>query len=232
MNYDRSTIAAYVDGELNLVEAKRIENAISTDAELAKAIEQERALRTRLARHFDPVLDERVPDPLAALLSGNVESLHHRQSAGKARWLRPSPVQWAAMAASLVVGVMIGGTALNRDTGYVLDQGGQIVASGDLADALNTQLASTQGGNPVIRIGTSFAAKEGGYCRTFESAALDGIACIKGNDWKLRQTLSGDAASEYRQASAGALAEAAAAMMSNEPLDATREAAAVKSGWQ
>lgn len=232
MTYDRSTIAAYVDGELNLVAAKRIENAVGGDPELAKAIEQERALRARLARHFDPVLDERVPDRLAALLSSNVESLHDRQSAGTARWLRPSTMQWATMAASLVVGVMIGSTALNRDTGYVRDQGGQIVASGELADALNTQLASAQGSKPVIRIGTSFAAKNGGYCRTFESAALDGIACKDGSDWKLRQTLSAETASEYRQASSGALAQAAAAMMSDAPLDAAGEAAALKKGWR
>lgn len=233
MTFDRSTIAAYVDGELNLVAAKRIENAISTDPELAKSIEQERALRAQLARHFDPVLDERVPDQLSALLSGNVESLNDGQSTRASHWLRPSAIQWAAMAASLFIGVMIGGTAMNRDTGYVRDQGGQIVASGELAEALNTQLASTQGSNPVIRIGTSFAAKDGGYCRTFESAALDGIACTDGSDWKLRQTLSGDAASEYRQASAGALAEAAAAMMSDEePFDAAREAAAVRSSWR
>ncbi len=232
MTYDRSTISAYVDGELTLVEAKRIENAIGSDPELAKAIEQERALRDRLAKHFDPVLDERMPDRLAALLSGKVESLNERKSARTAGWLRPSPVQWAAMAASLVVGLMIGGTALNRDTGYVRDQGGQIVASGELANALNTQLASNQGSDPVIRIGTSFAAKDGSYCRTFQSAALDGIACTDGNDWKLRQTLSGDGASEYRQASAGALAQAAAAMMSDEPLDAAGEAAALKKGWR
>lgn len=232
MTYDRSTIAAYIDGELNLVIAKRIENAISTDPELAKAIEHERALRARLVRHFDPVLDEQMPDRLTALLSSNVESLNDRKSARLARWLRPSTVQWAAMVASLVVGVMIGSTALNRDTGYVRDLGGQIVASGELADALNTQLASTQGSKSVIRIGTSFASKEGGYCRTFESAALDGIACTNGNDWKLRQTVTGDAASEYRQASAGALAQAAAAMMSDEPLDAAGEAAALKKGWR
>lgn len=136
------------------------------------------------------------------------------------------------MAASLIVGVMIGGTAMNSNTGYVRDQGGQIVASGELANALHTQLASTQGSNPVIRIGTTFAAKTGGYCRTFESAALDGIACTDGNNWKLRQTLSGDTASEYRQASAGALAEAAEAMMLAEPLDAANEATAMKKGWR
>lgn len=232
MTFDRSTIAAYVDGELHLVAAKRIEIAINGNPELAQAIDEERALRARLARHFDPVLDERVPDRLADLLSGNVESITDRKFTGTTRWTRVSPMQWATMAASLVVGVMIGSTALNRDTGYVRDRAGQLVASGELAEALNTQLASTQGSKPVIRIGTSFAAKDGGYCRTFESTALDGIACTEGNDWKLRQTLSGDATSEYRQASAGALAQAAAAMMSDEPLDAAGEAAALKKGWR
>lgn len=232
MNYDRSTIAAYVDGEMNLVAAKRIEDAIGTDPDLAKAIDQERALRARLARHFVPILDEPVPDRLSDLLSGKVEKLNDRQLARTARWYNTSAVQWAAMAASLVVGVMIGGTALNRDTGYVRDEGGQIVASGSLADALDTQLASNQGSSPKIRIGTSFAAKDGGYCRTFESAALDGIACSDGKNWELRQTLSGGAASEYRQASAGALAEAAAAMMADEPLDAAAEVAAMKRGWR
>lgn len=232
MTHDRSTIAAYVDGELNLVAAKRIENAIGSDPDLAKAIDQERALRARLGGHFNPILDEPVPDRLSDLLSGQIENLNDRQSARTARWYNPSATQWAAMAASLVVGVMIGGTALNHDTGYVRDQGGQIVATGDLANALDTQLASTQGRSLEIRIGTSFAAKDGRYCRTFESAAFDGIACSDGKDWELRQALSGGAASEYRQASAGALAEAAAAMMADEPLDAAAEAAAMKRGWR
>lgn len=233
MIYDRTTIAAFVDGELDLVSAKRIEKAIETDAGLAHEIKQERALRSRLAGHYSPVLDEVLPDQLTALLSGSVDSsLEDRRAARTARWYQPSVMQWGAMAASLVVGLMIGGTALNRDAGYVRDDGGQVVASGALADALNTQLASNQPANATVRIGTSFAAKGGGYCRTFESASLDGIACAEGDDWKLRQTLSGDGASEYRQASAGALAEAAAAMMAGEPLDAAGERAAKAKSWK
>ena len=230
MTFDRATIAAYVDGELDLVTAKRVEKAMTEDAALAQAIAQEQALRSRLAGHYAPVLDEALPDRLTALLSGNVDSsLNERRAA---RWYQPSVMQWGAMAASLVVGLMIGGTALNRDAGYVHDESGQMVASGALADALDTQLASTQGPTATIRIGTSFAAKDGGYCRTFESASIDGIACNEGESWQLRQTLSGDGASEYRQASAGALAEAAAAMMAGDPLDAAGEKAAKAKGWR
>lgn len=231
MTYDRSIISAYVDGELNLVAAKRLEKAISSDPELAQAIAHERALRTRLARHFDPVLDEKVPDALSALLSGKIEGLPTPRAASTVTSFRPSWPQWAARAASLVIGV-IGGMALNQETGYVRDQQGQIIASGDLADALNTQLASTQSRNAAVRIGTSFAAKEGGFCRTFESAALDGIACTDGADWKLQHMMAGDKSAQYRQASAGTLAEAAAAMMAGEPLDAPGEAAAKKRGWR
>ena len=232
MTFDRTTIAAYVDGELDLVSVKRLEKAMTEDAGLARAVEAERTLRARLSAHFDPVAEEPVPDRLAALLSGNVSLLDGQRSNKIARWYRPSVMHWGAMAASLVVGLMIGGTALNRDAGYVRDDGGVLVASGELADALQTQLASTQGTHPKVRIGTSFAAKDGGYCRTFESVSLDGIACRAGKDWQLKQTLSGNSASAYRQASAGALAEAAAAMMAGEAMDAAAEKAAAEKGWR
>lgn len=232
MSYDRATIAAYVDGELDLVSAKRLEKAMDYDAVLANAVEAERVLRARLSAHFDPVVAEAVPDRMVALLSGNVSHLEERRAARTAQRNWPTAVQWGAMAASLVVGLMIGGTALNRDTGYVRDVGGAMVASGKLAEALDTQLATTQGTNPEVRIGTSFAVKDGGFCRTFESLSLDGIACAVDGEWKLRQTLSGDGGSEYRQASAGALAEAAAALMAGDPLDAEAEKAAAARGWK
>lgn len=229
MSYDRATIAAYVDGELDLVSAKRIEKAMAEDAGLAASVEAERNLRARLSAHFDPVMVEPVPDRLTALLSGNVASLEEHRAAKTARWYQPSVVQWGAMAASLVVGLMIGGTALNRDSGYVRDT---MIASGALAEALDTQLASSQGSDATVRINMSFATVDGVYCRTFESASLDGIACNSGGDWQLRRTMSGDGTSEYRQASAGELAEAAAAMMADEPLDAAGEKAAKDKGWR
>lgn len=228
-DYDRAMIAAYVDAELDLVNAKRIEKAMTEDAGLAQAVEAERALRARLSAHFYPVMAEPMPDRLAALLSANVSSLSERRAA---RWYQPSVVQWAAMAASLVVGLMIGSTALNRDGGYVRDSGGQVIASGALAEALDTQLASTQAPSAKVRIGTSFANADGNYCRSFESASLDGIACNNNGDWQLRRTMSGGGTSDYRQASAGELAEAAAAMMADDPLDAAAEKAAAESGWK
>lgn len=232
MTYERETIAAYVDGELDLVAAKRFEKAVAENTDLANAVQAERRLRAKLSAHFDPVAEEPIPDRLAGLLSNNVSALSEHRAAKTSAWYRPSMMQWSAMAASLVVGLMIGGTALNRDGGYVRDDKGVLVATGDLADALQTQLASTQGVNPEVRIGTSFIAKDGGYCRTFGSASLDGIACRQDRNWQLKQTMSGRGSNDYRQASAGSLAEAAAAMMAGEALDAAAEKAAAEKGWE
>ena len=232
MTFDRATIAAYVDGELDLIAAKRIEKAMADDAGLLKAIEQERLLRSKLVGHYAQVLDEALPDRLTALLTSNIDDslTSRRKSGGDAR--RPAIAQWSAMAASLALGLMIGGYAFDRDAGYVSDKGGNMVASGALSDALDTQLAATQTPASTIRIGTSFADQSGSYCRTFESTVVDGIACNSGGDWQLRQTVSGEKATQYRQASAGALAEAAAAMIVGEPFDAEQEKAAKDNGWQ
>lgn len=233
MTFDRATIAAYVDGELDLLTAKRIEVAMAEDEGLADAVARERALRAKLSAHFDAVLDEPVPDSLAALLqpAANVDtSFADRLQAKETARKQPIWVQWGSMAAALALGLVVGGFALGGGRDGIAG-GGDMVASGALASALDSQLASTQGTDAKIRIGTSFAAKDGSYCRTFESASLDGIACKGGGAWQLRQTIGGQSGSEYRQASSGALAEAAAAMMAGDPFDATQEKAARDKGW-
>ena len=86
MTVDRATIAAYVDGELDLIAAKRIEKAMADDAGLLQAVEQQRLLRSKLAGHYAPVLDETLPDRLAALLTSNVDdSLTRRREAVEVR---------------------------------------------------------------------------------------------------------------------------------------------------
>ncbi len=235
MTFDPATIAAYVDGELDLVMAKRIEAAMAEDTELARAVERERSLRARLSTHYDAVLDEPVPDALAALLRGasgdNVDTSFSDRLAQREEKRRiPALAQWGAMAASLALAFVAGGYALRGPNG--ISAGGDMVASGELSRALDTQLASNQAANAPVRIGTSFASQGGSYCRTFESASLDGIACRDGGEWQLRQTMSGSGTTTYRQASSGALAEAAAAMMAGAPLDADAEKVARDKGWQ
>jgi len=225
MSFDPELIMAYVDGELDLVTAKRIERAAADDTALAARIAAERALKARLAAHFDPVLAEPVPERLRA----PIETV---------RSIAPPPVrrrlwlaQGAAIAASLAIGLLLGPSLIGPAPGPVRVAGETLVADGTLEAALDRQLASAQDADAPVRIGLSFASRDGTLCRTFEARALSGIACRNQDSWAIRQSFGGIRTGGYRQAGSGALAEAAAAMMAGDPLDAAAERAARDGGW-
>ena len=96
-------------------------------------------------------------------------------SRAPARW---AWFEWSAMAASVVLGVLIGGTYLGdsrrapgSDPGVDwIAERGHVVARGALAHALSEQLASTQKPDARVRIGLTFRSKGGEYCRTFISS--------------------------------------------------------------
>ncbi len=231
MNFDPEIIMAYVDGELDLVTAKRVEKAMEADAALAARIAAEQALRTRLAGHFNPVLDEAVPERLTARLSNIDTSLGERR-ATKQRRPMFGIMQWSAIAAALVLGLYIGQSGLS-DGGAIGNRDGVLVAQGKLRGALDTQLASSQSVDAATRIGLTFRDRNGAICRTFEGASLSGIACRDGQEWQLRQTLSGEGdATAYRQAGSGPIAEAASEMMTGEVFDANAERVALSRRWK
>jgi hypothetical protein len=230
MSFDPETVAAFVDGELDNLTARRIERDAETDAGLAAEIARHRALKARLTAHYAPIADEVVPDRLRSLLAVDDKvdtSLADRRSAKRARF---SAIHWGAIAASLVLGLTIGLRPW-MPAADVATEGGTLIAAGQLARALDTQLASNQPGDAAVRIGLSFEDKAGRYCRSFESRTLDGIGCREGDRWRLERTLQGQRSGDYRQASSGELAAAAAAMMGGEALDAGGERAARDAGW-
>ncbi|MFD1612729.1 anti-sigma factor family protein [Sphingomonas tabacisoli] len=225
MTIDRERLGAYVDGELGEIERRRFEADLAADPALAQQVEAERRLRTLLKARFDPIAEQTVPDRLIAAVreGAAVTPLPTRKS-----WGVP---QWAAIAASLVVGI-VGGQAL-RPHGEIAERGGALVASGSLGRALETQLASIQAPGAEVRIGLTFKDHQGAWCRSFEKAALQGIACRGADGWSLRQTMAGaSAATEYRQADSGALAAAAQGMAGGEPLDAEQERRVITARWR
>src|SRR3546814_7619134 len=64
MSFDPATVAAFVDGELDDFNMRRIEREAATDAALAAEIARHRALKARLSAHYAPVLEEAVPERL------------------------------------------------------------------------------------------------------------------------------------------------------------------------
>lgn len=233
MTIDDDMLMAFVDGELDEVSRARVERAVAEDPALQARLEQQQHLRDRLAAHYGPVAEEEVPDRFRALLETNVVPF----PAAKPRPARPLWQAMTALAATLVLGLAIGRTLLAPGaSGPIGVQGGVMVAQGELATALDTQLASAQAQDAPTRIGVSFASADGRACRTFDSQAAAGIACHGDNGWQVMMTAAGSGGqrSEYRQAgSANPLVQQAAQeMMAGDPYDEAAEHRARDSGWR
>ena len=151
-------LIAYVDGELDAAARAAFEAEMAADPALAAEVALHRGLAARVGAAYAPILDEPVPAQLVAMAS----------AANDARpgWMRLGPPAWAAMAACLVVGVLAGRLAWPQP-GPLVARDGALTARGELAGALTTQLAAEPG---VVKVGLSFRAADGRYCRTFQSA--------------------------------------------------------------
>jgi anti-sigma-K factor RskA len=249
-------LTAYVDGELEGTERERVEQAIAHDARLAQRVAQHRALRGRLRNTFDATLREPVPQRLvnASRLDAPVGPAQiidlARVRAERAR--RPErrriPIPRravAAVAASVIVGLAAGLLVEHAITGAPLTEyrDGALLASGSLNHALNDALASTAPASGAVRIGLSFRAKSGSYCRTFlleGNRGLAGLACRQQQRWRILTVLGTDSpgapgsAPGYRMAGSAmpaALLQAVNEHISGEPLDAAAEAKAQRNGW-
>lgn len=225
MTIDPETLMAYADGELNPIEAKRVERAIAADPDLAGQVERHRALTASLRGAFAPVERAAVPANVEAMLRGSAQVVPLAPRAAH----RERPFWIGAVAASLVAGFLAAPLILPR--GDLAIENGRILAHGDIARALDTQLASAQPDGAAIRIGVTFRDRAQRLCRSFERGATGGIACTSGQDWQVERLYGGMAAqsADYRQAGSPAaeLMAHAQAMMAGEPLDAAAEAAAI-----
>lgn len=243
MTIDPEMLAAYADGELSPADAAKVEEAIAAHPDLAKQVDAHRALRAQLSAHFDPILDAPVPNRLMDLLKPKesaqvidlaaVRRAREEEQQPVAQASRPRWALGGALAASLALGVVVGRIAI--PVGPIASEGGQLVARGDLANALTTQLASAQDGKDV-RILISFEAKDGRYCRGYERGATAGIACREGSDWRIIRTQAGmpsKSQSPYAQAASqtAEIMASAQEMVAGNALDAAAERAAAKGGW-
>jgi hypothetical protein len=213
---------AYADGELDPIAARRFEHRMAAEPALTEAVEAHRALRTRLQGGFAAVSGEPVPDRLAAMLQSNVVAFRPRE--------RPEPQRRRAGATAAVAACLVVALAAIQfwPSGPFTFAGGQTVASGRLAAALDRQLSAEPGETRVL---LSYRESGGAYCRVFTVASLSGIACRENGGWVLRRTRPARAApkqDEYRQAGSAdaALLAEAQELMAGEPLtpDAEREA--------
>ena len=244
MKFSDETVMAYADGELDAATRAALEAAMATDQDLAQRVARQRALRARLRAAFDPVLEEPLPERLLAAARGapaaaradNVVPLRRRPA--PARWSWP---QWGAMAASLALGAVLGPLVLRAPADApVVTRDGQVLAGGLLARALDEQLAAAQPAGAPVRVGVSFRARSGAYCRTFtleQREALAGLACREPQAWRLEalaRSTRASASGAYQPAGSAlppAVARTLDELIAGEPLDAAAESAARARGW-
>lgn len=226
-------IIAYVDGELGPIVALRFERAMEADPALADAVQRHRALSDRIGGHFAPIAEEPVPARLAATLdrSGNIVAF----PANPRRWFG-SGGRYAAIAATLVVGLVVGQMLPRGPAAPMVDRNGAVVAQGALADALDSQLASAPG-EGAYRVGVSFVSHDKHYCRTFSGAAGAGLGCHGVDGWTLKRFIAGSGSTgqgAYSQAGSESaeILGAAQEMMAGDPLDSAGERRARDGGWQ
>lgn len=248
MSYDDEILMAYADGELDEAKRAEVAAAIAQDPELARRVEKHRALRAEVSGAFASVLRQPVPEHLQAAARGTRET--EQAPRGNivqfpARGTRAPPApwsgrQWAAMAASLVLGMFLswkffapgGGTG-----GDIVSENGSLVASGEFAKALDSQLASNQSAESPVFIGLTFQSKGGRYCRSFvlRASSTAGLACHDEQGWRIPVMQSVPMqANEVRQAAAAltpAILAAIAERTEGEALDAAGEQAARDAQW-
>jgi hypothetical protein len=247
-NYDDEILMAYVDGEVDAKLRADIDAAIAGDPALARRVERQRAVRAKVSGAFAKVLDQPLPDQLmrAARGAGAAEAPASRGNVLQfpARPSRaPSPPwrgrEWAAMAASLLLGAVISWRLLATGEGAPIVPGkNSLVAHGGLARALDAQLASEQRGDEAVLIGLTFRGQDGNYCRSFELRATRtaGLACRAGSEWQVTATDSAaPAAGQMQQAGSAlspAILRAIEARVQGSALDAEAERNAQLAGWK
>jgi anti-sigma factor RsiW len=270
--HDRIAVMAYVDGEMPPEDIALFEPRLALEPALADAVARERRLRASLQSAYAPVLDEPMPAGLLDLLAipdaaakaapphlaaapapaANEPLPAGANDAARAalpharRWSWP---QFGAMAASLVLGVLVGARlfvphpAAGGDTVALnVAPDGAITAQGALRDALEQDIAGTVlDPNAKVGVGLTFRDHARQYCRAFTlDSASAGIACKQADGWVVAHLEHGRNAREgeqggYRTAASPlspTLLQAIDALRDGDTLDAAGEAAAKAKGWK
>lgn len=243
MNWTDETLMAFVDGELEAVQHAELERALTGDAALRARVAALQTQRRRVSAAFTTVLDEPMPDRLTRLLASApgaptaaVVELSAARAARTQRRTMPSWSQWGGMAASVVLGVLLGVQFAGRGGDAPLGvHDGRLVADGAIDQALSSQLASAA--STPVAVQLSFVDRDGAYCRTFSTMTMAGLACRRDGQWAV-QTLAATSVTAddaMRQAATSLPREVLDAVdqrIAGEALDATRERQARDQGWR
>lgn len=239
MKISDEVVVAYVDGELDADTRAAVDAELLRDAALAQAVQAHRTLRQRLGSALNIELSLPVPARLLDVARNAPAGMATVTDLSSRPRVLPGP-RWVALAASLMIGGLLGTLAWQGwNAGPLALREGQLVARGTLARALNGQQSGPQAGTP-LQIGLSFRDRDAHYCRTFVMGAVDataGLACRDAGRWTVLATAPASmagAAGGLRMAATvwpDSILAAVQARIAGESLDAEAEARAMKRDW-
>lgn len=246
MKFSDELLIAFVNGELAEPARAAVERAVRADPAIAARVAGHRARRNRVY----------------GVVAGGRDGGSHAQAHGCAAGAKvvqldtvraarnvplpvvmPPPPSWTrrhmlAVASALAGGVLLGGFGWHfwqgeAELASLSGADGALVAQGHLAAALSSQLASP-GPSGRVRIGISFLAKDGKYCRSFVMDTTAGLACRDGAQWKIPVLAQGAAGTAWLDGNVlpPAVLDAIGARIAGTPLGNAAERAAQARGWK
>lgn len=232
-------MSAYLDGELSGTALKSVEAALAADPSLAARFAALKDADAHLRAAFGGPETSPIPARLEALLRDPTLA----PARPRLRSLRFSPAHLASLAASLVVGVVVGRVVLmsadDAPASYALNAGGVAVASREVGRALDQartgEIVRVADQSMAVRL--TFKDLAGRYCREFQLGGGVALVCRSNEGWALEAMASIPAAtssSGYSMAEGPVAAELDAARKrigAAEVLDAAGEAGAIASNW-
>ncbi|MFC4930361.1 hypothetical protein [Massilia sp. GCM10023247] len=255
MKFSDELLIAFVNGELAEPARAAVERAARADPAIAARVAGHRARRSRVYGVVAGGRDGGTQAHAHGCASGaKIVQLDAIRAARNVPLPTPVPPEpaWTrrhllALAAALAAGVLLGGTGWHLWQGEAelasfsggsggsgsRGAGGALVAQGDLADALTSQLASP-GPSGRVRIGISFLAKDGKYCRSFVMDTTAGLACRDGAEWKIPVLAQGALGAAWIDGSGlpPAVLDAIDSRIAGTPLGNAAERAAQARGWK
>lgn len=258
MSFSDDVLIAFADGELAEPVRSEVARAVAADPLVAARLAQHQALRAQVRGGYA----KQAREPVLRSVGGtglnrsmpNVIDLAAERASRQTIPMLPSQMmpalpprippgwrRWAGLAGALVLGGVLGaaGVLASNDTVTLAQVGGvdgALVADGALDTALSKQLAQPSQDGPV-RMGPSFVAKDGNYCRSFQLDRAAGLACRNARRWQLAvlvqtpQRAPGTARLGYSVMPA-VVADAIDQRIMGAALDARSEQIALRLGWQ
>ena len=173
-------LTAYVDGELDDIRRREVDEAIRSDEALAETVEQLRASRIMLSKAFADVIDAPIPARITRAIGSSISS----ENVIRLQTTKGTSRQWAplslAASVSLIVGALVGFVVADNSPSNAPATTANLLQ--DVLDRLPTGSALTSSdSHTVATVLSSFRILDGRICREFEQRAEAqqsiGIAC-------------------------------------------------------